>query len=355
MSGEPTFEGWMGLSKDAAKGNMAWQSYEPKKFEETDIDIEISHCGICGSDIHTLQSGWGPTDYPCVVGHEIVGKATRVGSKVTNGVKVGDRVGVGAQCGSCLRGDCAECSNGYENYCSKGSTHTYNGKWPTGEKSYGGYAKYWRGNNHFVFKIPDAIPSQEAAPMLCGGVTVYSPLKQNGAGPGKRVGIVGIGGLGHFGLLFAKALAADKVVAISRTDAKKADALKLGADEFIATADKDWETKHANSLDLIVSTVSSPSLPLGGYLSLLDVGGKFIQVGAPEDVMPSFYAFALIIKKVSIGGSLIGSPNEIREMLQLAADKGVHPWINEKPMAEANKAIVDFEAGVPRYRFVLKN
>ena len=169
------------------------------------------------------------------------------------------------------------------------------------------------------------------------------------------MGIVGIGGLGHFGLLFAKALGADKVVAISRTDAKKADALKLGADDFIATAEEDWAKKHASSLDLIVSTVSSPSLPLGGYLSLLDFGGKFIQVGLPEDNMPQFTAFALIMKKVSIGGSLIGSPNEIREMLQLAADKGVHPWINEKPMADANKAILDFEAGLPRYRMVLKN
>jgi alcohol dehydrogenase (NADP+) len=254
-----------------------------------------------------------------------------------------------------LKGDCPSCASGSENYCQVASTHTYNSKWPSGEKAYGGYAKYWRGDNNFVFAIPDAVSSAEAAPMLCGGVTLYSPLKQNGCGPGKRVGIVGIGGLGHFGLLWAKALGADKVVAISRTDAKKEDAFKMGADEFIATAEEGYEKTYANSLDLIVSTVSGPGLPINSYLSLLDIGGQFIQVGAPEDPIPQFMAFALILKKVKIGGSLIGSPAEIREMLQLAADKNIHPWINERPMEDANKTIVDFEKGVPRYRFVLKN
>ena len=357
MSTDYKFEGWMGLDANAAKGNMVWQGYEPKTFQETDIDIEITHSGICGSDIHTLSSGWGPTNYPCVVGHEIVGKAVRVGKDVKTGVKVGDRVGVGAQSGACMnqKGDCTNCADGQENYCQVQSTGTYNSKWPSGEKSYGGYAKYWRGASTHVIPIPDGVDSSEAAPMLCGGVTLYSPLKANGCGPGKRVGIVGIGGLGHFGLLWAKALGADKVVAISRTDAKKEDAFKMGADDFIATAEEGYEKKYANSLDLIVSTVSGPGLPLTSYLSLLDIGGQFIQVGAPEDPIPQFMAFSLILKKVKIGGSLIGSPAEIKEMLQLAADKNIHPWINERPMADANQAIVDFEKGAPRYRFVLKN
>ena len=232
---------------------------------------------------------------------------------------------------------------------------TYNSKWPTGEKSYGGYSRHWRGDSHFVFAIPDGVDSAEAEPMLCGGVTLYSPLKQNGCGPGKRVGIVGIGGLGHFGLLWAKALGADEVVAISRTDSKKEDAFKMGATKFIATAEEGYEKTYANSLDLIVSTVSGPGMPLTSYLSLLDIGGQFIQVGAPEDPVPSFMAFSLILKKVKVGGSLIGSPDEIREMLQLAADKKIHPWINERPMADANQALVDFEKGLPRYRYVLKN
>lgn len=176
-----------------------------------------------------------------------------------------------------------------------------------------------------------------------------------GCGPGKRVGIVGIGGLGHFGLLWAKMLGADKVIAISRSDSKKEDAKKLGADDLIATGKEGWEKDHANSLDLIVSTVSGPNMPLSGYLSLLDVGGRFIQVGAPEDPVPQFAAFALIAKKVSVEGSAIGSPAQIQEMLQLAAKNKIKPWINEVPMSDANKAIVQFEEGKPRYRFVLKN
>ena len=218
MATDYKFQGWMGLDKDSYKGNLKYQEYEPKTWTETDIDIKISHCGICGSDLHTLRSGWGPTLYPCVVGHEIVGTAVKVGSKAAEGgIKVGDRVGVGAQCDSCLKPDCEECSNGLENHCQNAMIGTYNGRWPDGSKSYGGYADYWRGPSHFVVRIPDAIPSDEAAPMLCGGITAFSPLKKNGAGPGKKVGIVGVGGLGHFGLLAAKALGCDKVVAISRS------------------------------------------------------------------------------------------------------------------------------------------
>lgn len=191
--------------------------------------------------------------------------------------------------------------------------------------------------------------------MLCGGVTVYAPLKQNGVGPGKRVGIIGIGGLGHMGIMFAKAMGADKVVAISRNDSKKSDALQMGADDLIATGEEGWNEKNKNSLDVIISTVSSPKLPLMGYLDLLDVGGTFVQVGAPDDPIPGFLAFALIMKKVKITGSLIGSPAEIREMFKLAAEKGVKPWINKRPMAEANQTVVDFEDGKPRYRYVLCN
>jgi alcohol dehydrogenase (NADP+) len=191
--------------------------------------------------------------------------------------------------------------------------------------------------------------------MLCGGVTVYSPLKNNGCGPGKTVGIVGVGGLGHFGLIFAKALGADKVVAISRTDAKKEDALKIGADDFIATAEKDWAAKHAGTIDLIVSTVSSPKMPLGQYLQLLRNHGTFVQVGAPEDELPGFSAFALIAKGASIKGSIIGPPSEIKEMLALVAEKNLKPWIQERSMKEANEAVVDMEAGKARYRYVLVN
>ncbi|KAI9848330.1 MAG: hypothetical protein M1837_000594 [Sclerophora amabilis] len=350
------FQGWMGLEPDSANGQMKWQQFEPKTWSENDVDIKVTHCGVCGSDIHTLRSGWSPTLYPCCVGHEIVGTAVKVGNTVENGIKLGDRVGVGAQSNSCLKPDCEECSNGIENHCQNSMTGTYNGTYADGSKSYGGYSDYCRVPSHFVFNIPEALSSEDAAPMLCGGITVYSPLKHNGAGPGKKVGIVGIGGLGHFGLLFSKALGADKVVAISRNTVKKADALKIGADDFIATdEDKDWASKNANSLDLIISTVSSPSLPLEQYLQLLRVKGQFIQVGVPEDRIPGFLAFSLIGKGLKIGGSAIGSPADIKEMLDLAATKNVHTWVEKRPLKDANQAIVDMDANKARYRYVLVN
>lgn len=214
------------------------------------------------------------------MGHEIIGKAVRVGSNVKH-VKVGDRVGVGAQARSCLQKDCPDCSSHLENHCAVESVNTYGSVYPRNEgKSYGGYADHNRTNGHFVFKIPDGLSSADAAPMLCGGVTVYSPLKANGCGPGKTVGIVGVGGLGHFGVLFAKALGADRVVGISRKSDKKGDALALGADEYIATSDDaDWATKNKRSLDLIISTISSEKMPLTDYLGLLKTKGTFIQVG----------------------------------------------------------------------------
>jgi alcohol dehydrogenase (NADP+) len=352
MSVDYKFHGWMGLDKDATKGKMEWQEYEPKTWSEDDVDIKITHCGICGSDIHTLRSGWGATLYPCCVGHEVAGTAVKVGKNVKH-IKLGDRIGVGAQSSSC--GECEECKNGEVQYCSGGMVGTYNGKYKDGSKSYGGYADYCRAPARFVVKIPDGLSTAEAAPMLCGGVTVWSPLVKNGAGPGKRVGIIGLGGLGHFGVLFAKALGCDEVVAISRSHSKEEDAKKMGADRLIATGDEGWNKKNARSLDLIVSTVSSPDMPLAKYLQLLRTHGQFIQVGAPEDSIPAINAFALIGKGCKIGGSAIGSPEDITEMLEFAAKHKVHPFIQERPMKEANQAVIDMDNGDARYRYVLVN
>lgn len=358
MPGEDyKFQGWMGLGPESADGKMVWQEFPDnrKPFEENDVDIKITHAGICGSDLHTLRSGWGPTPYPVCVGHEIVGTAVRVGSKVEKGIKVGDRVGVGAQNNSCLKPDCEECSNGDENYCTHG-TNTFADTYPDGSMSYGGYSDYHRAPSHFVMKIPDGIASEAAAPMLCGGITLYSPLKNHGCGPGKKVGIIGVGGLGHFGVLFAKALGADKVVGISRKADKKSDVLKMGADEYISTdEDKEWAKHHARSLDLIVCTVSSPKMPLTDYLGLLRTKGTFVQVGAPEDKLPDLTAFAFIVKGVQFAGSAIGPPWQIDEMLKFAADKKLQPWIEKIPMEKANDAIVRFESGKVRYRISLVN
>jgi alcohol dehydrogenase (NADP+) len=345
------FQGWVAHDPSAADGNMKWGSYEPKAFQETDIEMDISHCGVCGSDIHTLRSGWGPSEYPLVVGHEIIGKVTRVGKDVQD-LKVGDRVGVGAQSESCEA--CKPCKMEQESNCYK-MTMTYNGRHSNGDKSFGGYAKTWRGPASFAIPIPDGLRSEFAAPLMCGGVTVYNPLVSHGAGPGKRVGVVGVGGLGHFALLFAKAMNCDKIVAISRSSSKKDDALKLGADEFIATGeDPAWMTNNAASLDLIISTVSG-SFPLDQYLQLLDVNGTFVQLGAPDDPLPSFSPLGLIFKNLKIVGSLIGTRQHIRDMLELAKKTDLQAWVQVRPMEEANQVLVDFEKGLPRYRYVLKN
>ncbi|KAF8477231.1 zinc-binding dehydrogenase [Kalaharituber pfeilii] len=347
------FVGWMGHDPDCIRNQaLVQEEFKPKPFTEDDVDIKASHCGVCGSDVHTLRSGWGKTIYPMCVGHEIIGTAVRVGANVRH-VNVGDKVGLGAQASSCLKPDCEECATGQEQYCAELVT-TYDSRYPDGSIAYGGYANYARAPGHFIFKIPDSIPSEHAAPFLCGGATVYSPLVHNGCGPGKTVAIIGIGGLGHMGLLLAKALGADKVIAISRNSSKKDDALKLGADEFIATDENaDWSTKYARSLDLIVCTVSSSKMPLGQFLNLLRTNGTFVQVGAPEEPLPSITAHTLIFKKVKVAGSLIASPQEIRDMLDLVAEKKVKPWIQMLPMNKVNEALSRFEAGEPRYRFVL--
>ncbi|KAL6703144.1 hypothetical protein ACN47E_010137 [Coniothyrium glycines] len=349
---EPSsFEGWIAHDAKAAAGNMQWGHFEPKTFEPTDIEMEISHCGVCGSDLSTLRSGWKPSEYPLVVGHEIIGKVTRVGENVTD-LKIGDRVGVGAQSECCE--SCKPCKMQQESNCSK-ITGTYDAIYPNGDKAFGGYAKTWRGPASFAIPIPEGLPSEFAAPLMCGGVTVYNPLVSYGAGPGKRVGVVGVGGLGHFALLFARALGCDKVIAISRSSSKKADALELGADEFIATGeDSKWMIKNANSLDLIISTVSG-SFPLDQYLNLLDVNGTFVQLGAPEDPLPSFSPLSLIFKNLKIAGSLIGTRRHIRDMLELAKKSNLKAWVQVRPMSEANQVLIDFQKGLPRYRYVLKN
>ncbi|KIW68627.1 hypothetical protein PV04_04561 [Phialophora macrospora] len=356
-TGEYVFQGWVGHDENSI-GNLKWEPFEPKAWEEDDVDIKVTHSGICGSDLHTLRSGWGPTLYPCVVGHEIVGTAVRVGKEVKH-IKVGDRVGVGAQSDSCRNrtGKCSDCSAGRENYCArKGRCDTYNGVYLNGSKSYGGHATYSRVPAHFAVKIPEGVSSAAAAPMLCGGITLYTPLKQYGCGPGKRVGIVGVGGLGHFGVLFAKAMGADKVVGISRKASKREDVLKLGADQYIATDDEpDWAQKYASSLDLIISTVSSPKMPFRDYMGLLDTGGYMVQVGVPEGALPQVFPFDLIAKNRSITGTAIGSPKQIEEMLQFAAEKKIQAWVEERPMKEANQALLDLDKGLARYRYTLVN
>ncbi|KAL8420399.1 hypothetical protein RB594_003257 [Gaeumannomyces avenae] len=354
-----TFEGWLGKGPEAAKGKMEWGQFEPKKWTEDDVDIQITHCGVCGSDLHVLGSAWFPTKYPCCVGHEIVGRAVRVGDKVKD-IKVGDRVGVGAQARSCMRDDCPECSSGKYTLCSTPGqmVNTYGSTYPDGEgKSYGGYADYNRTNGNFVIKIPDGLASEHAAPMLCGGVTVWTPLRDNGCGPGKSVGVVGVGGLGHFAVMFAKKLGADKVVGISRRRSKRDEVLAMGADAYIATAEDDgWAKHNRRTLDIVICTVSTGGMLLNDYLGLLKPGGTLVNVGVPEGgVLPAISAFILIANNIKMGGSLIGTPAQIKEMLEFAVKHNIKPMVQTRPLADANQVIVDLEEGKARYRYVLVN
>ncbi|KAI0347478.1 GroES-like protein [Trametopsis cervina] len=341
---EIQFKGYA-LTKPENHTNLEVTSFQPKTFGPNDVEIAITHCGVCGSDLHTLKQGWGASKLPLVVGHEIVGHAVRVGENVTD-VKVGDRVGVGAKIGSCM--GCRQCGDDYENYCPKGIS-TYNSVYKDGVVSQGGYSTAIRAQKEFVFPIPDGIESRYAASMLCAGLTVFSPLKTNGCGPGKKVGIIGIGGLGHYALLFAKAMGAE-VWAFTHSPSKMEDAKKLGADHV------DFAKKYPTTLDIIVSTMdATPELPLKEFLSMLYVHGKFICVGLPDSdqPLPTMHAFDLVPNGCYIGGSAVGSKKEAIEMLKLAADKGVQPWIQELPMKDVKKALEGLEKNKVRYRYVL--
>lgn len=293
--------------------------------------------------IHTLSGGWGPQHYPLACGHEIVGTALSVGPKVTL-IKAGQRVGVGAQIYSCL--DCKQCKNNNETYCRNIILDTYGSLWPdelvNGEKgivSQGGYSSHIRAHEHWVFPIPDALDTNIAAPMLCAGLTAYSPLVRNGCGPGKKVGVVGLGGIGHFGVMFAKALGAE-VWVISRSHSKEKDALAMGADGYIATQDKDWTGPHKMTFDLILNTASSnDGFDLPAYLSLLDVHARWISVGLPEGEGQGVKTMDIFGNGALVGASHLGSRKEVLEMLDLAAAKGVKTWVEELPISEDNLKI----------------
>ncbi|KAK0125131.1 hypothetical protein ONS96_008995 [Cadophora gregata f. sp. sojae] len=324
----------------------------PKPFGDFDVDIKIQACGVCASDLHTISGGWGEQHFPLCVGHEIVGTALRVGPKVTL-IKPGQRVGVGAQSYSCL--NCRQCKNDNETYC-RHQLDTYGAKWPdTGIVSQGGYSSHVRTHEHWVFPIPNGLETTKAAPMLCAGLTAYSPLVRNGAGPGKKVGIVGMGGIGHFGLMFSKALGAE-TYAISRSHSKEADAMKMGADGFLATADKDWNKEHIMTFDLIVCTASSTEgMDLSQYLALLDVHGKFVSVGLPEGSGQEVKAQHFLSNGCLIGASHLGSRKEVLAMLQLAVDKKVESWVEEIKISKEGlaSALTRVHNNDVRYRFTL--
>ncbi|KAI7898559.1 chaperonin 10-like protein [Cokeromyces recurvatus] len=352
MSAAPTtFHGWACHGKGQ---EMVWEELPLRAEDDYSVDMDVTHCGICGSDVHTMEAHWGQPNYPVCVGHEITGVCTRVGKKVTN-VKVGDRIGVGAQSGSCH--ECGPCKSGFENLCRGGRgryTGTYNSFWPNGDKSFGGYATKWRGDCRFVFKIPDNMTNEIACTFFCAGVTTYAPLKRHHVGPDSVVGVMGVGGLGHYGIMWAKAMGA-KVIAMSHSDKKRDVAKELGADDYIVTSNPEEMDKAKGQFTHILCTGTGRDFKWETYTALFKPNGIFINVGLPEWNFPEVNPMTLAMSQVNICGSAIGSPNEIEDMLKFAAEKNVRPWIKKYPMKEAPKAIEDFKAGLPRFRFVLEN
>lgn len=284
-----------------------------------DVLIEIDYAGICHSDIHTIRGDWGPINYPQVVGHEIVGRVVEVGSAVTRH-KVGDTVGVGCQSNSCR--ECSQCQQGNDQYCLKGNTQTYCGVDVDGTITQGGYSQAVVTNEDFVLSIPKGLDPAKAAPLLCAGITTYSPLRHWNAREGTRVGVVGMGGLGHIAVKIAAAMGAE-VTVLSRGTKKKEDALRFGATRYVDTNDADSMAEMADSLDLIINTVSA-GLKITSYLRLLDVDGTLVNVGVPSEPF-SVPAFALIPRRRSLAGSNTGGIAETQEMLDFCAENGIHP------------------------------
>lgn len=333
--------------------------YKHKPLNPNDVVVKVNACGVCGSEIHVVKGNWGPLlRDDSVVGHEIVGNVVWVGDQAKDIFEIGQRVGIGAQSGCC--GECVNCLQGYEQNCTS-TVLTYNWIDPRSENyvTQGGYADYAVADHKCVYPIPDKLPTNYAAPLLCGGLTVFTPLYRwlGDNGKGKSVAITGIGGLGHMAILFAKALGAD-VTAISRSSAKKDHSLKMGASDFIATGeDTEWFNKYDSKFDYILNCASGFSgIDFEKMFQALKVNGEIISIGAPaQDESITFKPWPMLFKNLKIGGSVTGSKKDALKMLEVAAAFDVHPWIQELPISAdaCGEALTKTDNGEVRYRFVL--
>jgi uncharacterized zinc-type alcohol dehydrogenase-like protein len=313
-----------------------------------DVRFDIHFAGICHSDIHTVRAEWGQPRYPVVPGHEIAGVVTEIGPQVT-GFKVGDRVGVGCFVDSCR--ECDNCAAGLEQYCTgSGMIGTYNAVGRDGQPTQGGYSGSIVVDENFVLRIPDALPLDATAPLLCAGITTYSPLRRWNVGPGTRLGVIGLGGLGHMAVKLGAAMGAE-VSVLSQSLKKMEDGLRLGAKNYYATSDRDTFKKLRNSFDVILNTVSA-DLNLGVYLEMVDRDGVFVELGAPENplVVPSF---SIIQMRRSISGSMIGGIAETQEMLDFCAANDLAAEIEVIEPDYINEAYERVIASDVRYRFVI--
>ncbi|MEU0300860.1 NAD(P)-dependent alcohol dehydrogenase [Streptomyces sp. NPDC006175] len=331
----------------SAKAPLERTTIERRAVGEFDVLIDIKFAGICHSDIHQARDGWGEGIFPMVPGHEIAGIVTETGPGVTR-FSVGDRVGVGCMVDSCR--ECENCEAGLEQYCVKGNIGTYNALDKNGDPTYGGYSTHIVVDENYTVRIPEGLALDEAAPLLCAGITTYSPLKHWNAGPGKKVAVLGMGGLGHVGVKIAHALGAE-VTVLSQSLRKQEDGLKLGADHYYATSDPKTFEDLRGTFDIILSTVSAP-LDFGAYLALLKTDGALVNVGAPEEPV-SVNLFSLIGGRKSLSGSGIGGIQETQEMLDFCAEHGFGAEIELIGAAEINEAYERVLNSDVRYRFVI--
>jgi uncharacterized zinc-type alcohol dehydrogenase-like protein len=331
----------------SATSPIAPFSIERRDLREKDVLIEILFCGVCHSDIHQARDGWGGSIFPMVPGHEIVGVVKQLGSKATR-YKIGDKVGVGVFVDSCR--ECEYCKQGLNQYCVKGTVLTYNSKEYDGTPTYGGYADKIVVHEDYVLRIPANLPLDATAPLLCAGITLYSPLKHWHAGRGKKVAIIGLGGLGHMGVKLSHALGAETTV-LSQSLRKQEDGNRLGADQFFATSDAATFKKLNNYFDLIINTVSA-KLDWNDYLKLLRVDGTMVNVGLPEESIP-ISAFSLIANRRSLAGSAIGSMTETQEMLDFCGKHQITSDIELTSIQKVNEAYERVLKSDVRYRFVI--
>jgi uncharacterized zinc-type alcohol dehydrogenase-like protein len=335
------------FAAQSAKDSLQATKIPRRELLPDDIQIDIQYCGVCHSDLHQVRDEWGFSVYPIVPGHEIVGKVTAVGTAVKK-FKVGDMAAVGTMVDSC--GDCAECNEDLESYCS-GNIQTYNGQDKhTGSPTFGGYSESIVVREKFVLQMPEGLDAAGAAPLLCAGITLYSPLKHWKAGPGKKGGIVGLGGLGHLGVKIAKAMGAH-VVLFTTSESKIADGKKLGAAEVVLSKNTDDMAKHANSLDLIVDCVSAEH-NLNDYLATLKRDGTLVMVGAPEKPLP-INVFGLLTKRRAFAGSATGGLIETQEMLDFCAKHKIVADIEKIDIAAVNEAYERLLKQDVKYRFVI--
>jgi uncharacterized zinc-type alcohol dehydrogenase-like protein len=335
------------LSAPSAGAAFDMTTIERRDLGEHDVLIDIKFCGICHSDIHQVKDEWGGSIFPMVPGHEIAGVVAEVGLGVQK-LSAGDRVGVGCLVDSC--GECEYCKAGEEQFCTKGAVPTYNGREYDGEPTFGGYSQQVVVDERFVVTIPDSLDLQVAAPLLCAGITTYSPLKRWKAGEGMKVAVVGMGGLGHVAVKIAVAMGAE-VTVLSQSLSKQEDGLRFGAKHYYATSERETFKQLKSSFDLILNTVSA-NLPLDRYLSLLRVDGTLVSVGAPSQP-DTFNAFSLISGRRSMAGSPIGGLPETQEMLDFCAKHGVAPEIELVSAGEVGDAYERVERSAVRYRFVI--